>query len=201
MKNLFTINETEKQRILEMHISATKKLYLNEQDEVKSTGDTTTQSGSTSTSSFVWAEDEVENKGKTQKELNELNWLKLSTYYGSSKGQTDPDTLFGKTAYIFKDVSDPKTQFVYLKSNVYEPNGSFVIGDIQHIESKQAVRITTKEGVQAPFVRLSISPVSLQKGKILYYKKYDVPVGSGVNSMFTYMYPYITSNPKYLRND
>ena len=35
MKNLFEINESEKQRILGMHIDATKKLYLNEQKEVE----------------------------------------------------------------------------------------------------------------------------------------------------------------------
>jgi len=35
MKNLFEINESEKQRILGMHIDATKKFYLNEQKEVE----------------------------------------------------------------------------------------------------------------------------------------------------------------------
>ena len=37
MRNLFEISSEEKQRILEMHVDATKKLYLNEQSELSPT--------------------------------------------------------------------------------------------------------------------------------------------------------------------
>lgn len=189
-KNLFSIDESEKQRILEMHESATKKLYLNEQGEVASTGSTA------STTTFTWAEDEEVNKDKSQKELNDLNRQKLIAYYGASEGQTNPDTLIGKTAYVFKNVSDPKTQFVYLKGNVYPE--TFIIQNITFEPSNNAVKLMTNEGVNNKFIRLSVSPVSLQQGIVKFYSNYKTEIGDGINVALTYMYPYIKSNAKYL---
>jgi len=47
MKKLFDINEDEKNRILEMHVSATKRLYLNEQDSQTSSNPLTIPIGGT----------------------------------------------------------------------------------------------------------------------------------------------------------
>jgi len=152
-KNLFTIDESEKQRILEMHLNATQKLYLNEQGEVSSTGSTVSQSSSTiggvQISGFLFAEDDKEwliaknneLKGKVSGQvLNDENYGRVLKYYGTQPTSVDPNNLIGKYVIMFNKI--PKQGiYSYQKENVV--NTTFKIGLIYKNKTNKMIFITT----------------------------------------------------------
>ena len=104
-KNLFTIEDSERQRILEMHINATQKLYINEQ----TTGDTKTYCSKYGNliPGMVWSECKDDSKGKSVTQISQENENFFKTYY---KGD-----LNGKTAVFFNKKGD---EAPYLITNI-----------------------------------------------------------------------------------
>ena len=92
--NLFNIDDSEKQRILEMHETATKKQYLNEQ----------------SSGSFVYSQNPNAVSADTE---NSINYQK---YLGLSGTMED---LIGKTIILYKTLSKETNQPSVNKGNEY----------------------------------------------------------------------------------
>ena len=110
-KTMLTIDNSEKERILEMYYNTTKKQNLTEQTDVT-----------------TWPEKQVEFSGASEQEISIANISYLSDYYGVQIDGTtvNPDNLIGKTAYFFNYNNNPLT--AYMLSNL-NPN-TFVINDI-----------------------------------------------------------------------
>ena len=104
--NLFNIDDSEKQRILEMHQTATKKQYLNEQSQSADTKSFCSKYGNL-VSGMVWSECKEDADKKSVDQHSKENEEFLKTYY---KGD-----LNGKIAVFFNIKQD---QFPYLITNI-----------------------------------------------------------------------------------
>ena len=120
-KSLFTIDSSEKERILEMHQTATSRYYLGEQVVPATTTPTTTTTATTPTTTtpksseipgFTWAEDTtswISIESPTSNDLanevkrSEENDKRMFEYYRTGE-------LTGKIALVFKGL--------YLKRNL-----------------------------------------------------------------------------------
>jgi len=164
-KNLFTIEDSEKQRILEMHLNATQKLYLNEQGEVASTGSTA------STTTFAWAEDDAEwvkssGAGGTggvmdEKKVSEENYRRFTLYYKtgsrivSNTKDNKPGTLShypanGKIVYVFNKVQNP-----YRKSNLKTSFTVLLTAESKYTQSgQQVLNLLSGNNYTKPFLTI-----------------------------------------------
>lgn len=122
-KNLFTIDDSERQRILEMHQSATNRQYLVE------------QTGSDFTN---WAEDtgwsaktrnEDQQQRSYEQQLSEENYGRFLKYYHTSERVSNGGLTYynaiGKKAYLFNNINYP-----FSKSNLVD-SLTFTINNIQ----------------------------------------------------------------------
>lgn len=161
--NLFNIDESEKRRILEMHESATKKLYLGEQQAATAPTTTTQQQTATQPSTtakktpgiFTWIEDDPNSKTMPDSEKSKTNFNNLQAYYAFSESGSqlprinvlpksgegiDPWNVYdvrGKIVYIFNGGQGDTT---YLKSNLAD---QFVV---KNIEAGSSKRQNTNQG-------------------------------------------------------
>lgn len=162
-KILFNIDETERNRILEMHHNAIKKNLLKEQDDNQEANqeddetseetplDTTTGStiGGVMIPGFLFAEEDSAwlsaNKGKdTQKSYNDENYKRLTRYYGATLplvgNSLDPKIFIGKYAIMFNSV--PKENLLtFQKDNVV--NTTFKVGKIYKNPDGSFIFVTT----------------------------------------------------------
>lgn len=123
-KNLFTIDESEKRRIIEMHQKATRKQYLVEQTESEFTN---------------WAEDtgwsaKTKNEDPQQRsyeqQLSDENYNRFLKYYsGNGERITDEDISYynaiGKKVYLFNNINYP-----FSKANLVD-SLTFTINNIK----------------------------------------------------------------------
>lgn len=104
--NLFNIDDSEKQRILEMHQTATKKQYLNEQSQSADTKSFCSKYGNL-VPGMVWSECKEDAAKKSVDQHSKENEEFLKTYYEGD--------LKGKMAVFF---NIKQNQFPYLITNI-----------------------------------------------------------------------------------
>ena len=166
-KLLFTIDPSEKRRILEMHQSATKKHYLSEQTEPATATPTsaTTQIkssviGGVTIPGFLFAEDDTEwfnlkNKetgGKVSQEMYSIeNGNRVYAYYGAETTGADPNNIYNKYMIAFNSTTANSNIYPTSKENVYQK--TFLIGKVYSIPKKFTI-IAPSEGSSGFHVRV-----------------------------------------------
>lgn len=175
-KNLFTIDESEKRRILEMHQDATRNQYIFEQDVTTqtTTSPQTTQEqkssviGGVTVTGFLFAEDDLawldqnpsaktflQNKQAGYNELiSNENFIRLKTYYGypdlqyEGSSVVNPLSLKDKYAIMFNQTGDYES---YAKANAV--NSVFKIGLIYKGNSGFVFITTGKAANEGPNIQ------------------------------------------------
>ena len=207
-KLLFTIDPSEKRRILEMHQSATKKHYLSEQTEpaTPTTTSATTQIkssviGGVTIPGFLFAEDDTEwlelkNKetgGKvTQEMCSNENGNRVYAYYNAEPTGADPNNLYNKYMIAFN--SKPANSNIYpaSKENVYQK--TFLIGKIRYNNYKFTM-IMPSEGGKGFHVRVPPKESGTRSKGWFLLNNSDMNLAYGFNNVFNRVADYLDSVP------